>query len=116
MTVWALDTNPLHLWKDGEFEFVEHSSAINARQRAQQGVFTFKIDTATSDLESYLSTRNVSDRLQRFDLPRTEASEALHDLLQMNVTYGSLFPDLSGAASEANLGGRYASVYNRSNS
>lgn len=115
VTVWALDTNPLHMWKDGEFEYVDHPSAINARQRAQQGVFTFKVDTATNDLESYLSFRNVLDRLERFDMPREDASAALHDLLQMNVTFSSLFPDLNGAANEANLGGRYASLFENPN-
>ncbi len=107
VTVWALDIFKGDLWKENEFELVDHASAINARQRAQQGVFTLKTDADTYDLETYLKNRGLSKRLERFDLPWSHLGQALHDLTQMNITHGSLFPDLSGAASDANVSGLY---------
>ena len=56
------------------------------------------------DLTSYLAERGELQRLCRFAIPGAETGKALSDLEAMNITYASLFPDLRGAALQANMG------------
>ena len=48
--------------------------------------------------------RGELQRLCRFAIPGAETGKALSDLEAMNITYASLFPDLRGAALQANIG------------
>lgn len=87
-----------------EFELLNPLPYANARQRAQQGLFTRLRHAALRDVESYLSTSgHAAERLTRWTIPGTETERALFALRQMNITIGTLFPDLPGAAEETNL-------------
>lgn len=73
------------------------------RIRAQQSVMTRLTDDIHLDLESYLTSLNLQDRLVRYEMPGHEALTALADLKRMNLTFATLFPDPQGAARQANM-------------
>lgn len=100
--VWALSYDE-SLWVDGEFELVKPLSFGNARQTAQQGVLTQKSYLGVRSLEAYREGRNRADALTRIEIPATELPTALHDLYLMNINFGTLFPELEGAARQANF-------------
>lgn len=102
VTVWALNDVQDLLVPD-EFELVAPRSFSNPRQRAQRGVFTRLTHEKHFDLASYLTSRGLGDRLKRWEIPVTELTIAMDDLEMANITHSTLFPDLSGAALEANL-------------
>ena len=77
-------------------------SFSNPRQRAQRGVFTRLTHQQRFDLASYLAERGEDGCLTRWEVPATEAAVALDDLRMANITPATLFPDLNGAATEAN--------------
>ena len=55
------------------------------------------------DLAAYLEAKGSGHYLEEIRLPSGEFGKALNDLRLMNITYSSLFPDLDGAARDANL-------------
>ena len=106
-------TDPICIWRisignelliDGEFELLSSLSQINYWQKAQSGVFTRLTHSDHLDIETYLELRGIEDRLHRFIVPGSETFKALHDLESMNITFARLFPDLRGAAIQANIG------------
>ena len=101
VAVWAL-SNWRGLLVPGEFELVAPRSFSNPRQRAQRGVFTRLTHQRCFDLESYLAARSEDGCLTLWEVPAVEAAVALDDLRMANITPGTLFPDLNGAATEAN--------------
>ena len=90
---------------DGEFEIIAVRKDNFHRQRAQQGVFTRLTHDVHVDLESYLMSRNICGKyLECFEISGQEMGKALSSLKLMNITFASLFPDLDGAAAQANIG------------
>jgi len=55
------------------------------------------------DLTGYLKSRSLGHYLERYDIDLSSALVALKDLQLMNINYLTLFPDLQGAALEANM-------------
>jgi hypothetical protein len=102
VVIWQLQGS-LELVQKGEFEFVSDRSDAAYRQRAQQGLFTWLKHEKHWDLESYLASRGEQDRLRCFVIPGTEMHLAIRDLERMNITFATLFPDLDGAARNANV-------------
>lgn len=109
--VWP--TQPVCIWRlgvtkdllvPGEFEVLSSLSAVNYWQKAQLGVFTRLTHEEHLDIVSYLAERKLLGRLKRFVIPGSETLKALSDLEAMNITYATLFPDLRGAAIQANVG------------
>lgn len=101
ISIWELAL-PEAIIVDEEFEIVSAKYALPLRQKAQQGLYTRLEHHTYIDLESYLRSRDMAHYLTRYDLPGQEVGRALHNLSLMNFSYGSLFPDLEGAALEAN--------------
>ncbi|MGR3716991.1 MAG: FRG domain-containing protein [Thermohalobaculum sp.] len=101
--IWRLGIGN-ELWIVGEFEHLSSLSHINYWQKAQSGLFTRLTHSDHLDIETYLEDRDIDDRLHRFIVPGSEAIKALHDLESMNITFARLFPDLRGAAIQANVG------------
>ena len=106
-------TQPVCIWRlgvtkdmkvDDEFEVLSSHSAVNYWQKAQLGVFTRLTHEEHLDIVSYLAERDLLGRLKRFVIPGSETLKALSDLEAMNITYATLFPDLRGAAIQANVG------------
>jgi len=87
----------------GEFELVRAIPPTAHRQRAQRGLFTRLRCVDHFDLESYLKARGLSHSLEAYDIPKAEAINALRDFELMNLTPATLFPDLDGAAAQANI-------------
>lgn len=85
-----------------EFEIFISRYADAGRQKAQSALFTILTHQSIADLESYLIDRKLIHLLRCYKIPGTRCGEALGSLRQMNITYGTLFPDLDGAAIEAN--------------
>ena len=101
VNLWVLLPR-LDLFREGEFELVAPKSFSNARQRAQRGVFTRLTHDVHYDVASYLADRGLPDCLSCWEIPGQDALLALSDLNQANITAGTVFPDLQGAAIEAN--------------
>lgn len=100
--IWALA-----MWEtlddSEEFEVVHIDPAPTSRVRAQSGAFTRLRSEDHLELESYLSKENKLDYLVAYEIPMDSASHALRDLQLMNIMPRTLFPDLHGAAWQANL-------------
>lgn len=100
--VWAVA-----LWEQieipGEFEVVRAYPRAAARQRAQSGLFTRLRSEEYLELLPYFASRDLIDHLVAYDIPVDAASHAMRDLQLMNITPATLFPDLYGAAWQANV-------------
>jgi hypothetical protein len=114
----TVTTDPVAVWelafdddmlKEGEFEVFEALGDYGFRQKAQKGLFTLLVDEHALDIASYLESRGLLVRLTRYELSGYEIPRALWNLRLMGITYGALFPDLHGAAVEANIGAIIAS-------
>ncbi len=102
VAVWCLDRTE-ELLETGDLVIIDDRMDDFHRQRAQQGCFTRLNHDVHLDLESYLVDRNLAHLLARYEIPGREMSKALTDLERMNINAATLFPDLEGAAKEANL-------------
>jgi len=73
---------------------------MNQRLNAQQGVFLCPGDINQPFMKNLLSGRVRASReaVVRVILPGSVKERAVRDLRRMNVTYATLFPDLSGFA------------------
>jgi hypothetical protein len=56
------------------------------------------------DLESMLIERGLGHLLSCYLIPLGDTAKALGDLSRMGINFAKLFPDLGGAAMQANLG------------
>lgn len=100
--VWEFrygDTDP----KFEDLRVFEPLAAAPSRQRAQASWCTHLDSDETADLEEYLRVRNRLDLLTKYELPGREMIRALVSLEQMNIRYNVLFPDVDGAAIQANI-------------
>jgi len=104
VVIWALSTN---VFDDdsvkNQFEFVGPAHQDFYHQIAQQGVFTRLTHGTRYDVESYLWSKDLGHFLVRYEIDGVEAGKALNDLEMMNITYATLFPDLTGIANESNI-------------
>ena len=101
--IWRLSITK-ELWVCREFEILSSLAAVNYWQKAQMGVFTRLTHEEYLDVVSYLAERKLLERLHRSIIPGLETMKALRDLELMNITFATLFPDLRGAALQANIG------------
>ncbi len=105
VAIWSLAVGP-ELEISGEFEVLRPQvdySPYAERIRAQQSVFTRLNHDVHVDLGSYLVSRGLGHYLERYEIPGQEVGKALSDLARMNITFASLFPDMGGAAAQANI-------------
>jgi hypothetical protein len=85
-------------------EIVNSRTDIGHRQRAQRGVFTRLSHGTYFCLEDYLeSLQPAFPPLLKYLVPGWEASVAIQELRMMNITFATLFPDLTGAVLQANF-------------
>lgn len=87
-------------------ELVEAHVDENNRLLSQGGVFTRTPDGV--DIEEYilqyLDLKGMSPILRRIEIPERQREPFLRHLEAMNVHFGTLFPDLAGAAEFSNRG------------
>lgn len=91
------------LFQEGECEIITGRKDAFYRQRAQTGLFTRLRHDVHMNMEAYLESKNRAHYLERIEVPTMEIGKALNDLRLMNITYATLFPDIDGAARDANL-------------
>lgn len=100
--VWGL-----RLWdnfeEEGVFEIVYLRRTRGSRLWAQSGLFTRLNSPTHLDIESYLRSRGIAHYLECYELRHESAMTALRDLDLMNINLSTMFPDLQGAAEQANL-------------
>lgn len=108
----VITPDPVAIWelyyddrviRNGEFEVYVARDASASRQKAQAGVLTYLMHESRLSVEEYLEDRQLIQLLRRYEISGGVSMAALGSLRQMNISYGSLFPDLDGAAVEANL-------------
>lgn len=92
---------------DNEFEVVTSRVDFAQRQKSQQGLFTLLSHDVHTDVEAYLTSRGLGHLLSRYEISGRDINKALSDLNLMNINPSTLFPDLDGAASMANLWDTY---------
>jgi hypothetical protein len=105
VAVWEFASSK-DLERDGEFVTFTARGDHAYRQKAQRGVFTMLQHAELFDLESYLASRGLAERLTKYEIDDGAVGPALAELSAMNVRYGTLFPDLDGAALQANFDDR----------
>lgn len=101
--IWGLRKLEQDLERENEFEVIRDLPATALRQKAQSGVFTILWTEDHADLVNYLTARKMAHCLEYYDVPVANTLEVLRDLHLMNVTPSVLFPDLYGAALQANI-------------
>jgi hypothetical protein len=104
VAVWELSA-PQGVVNGEEFKMFTSLTDDARRQKAQQGLFTLLNHETHFDLASYLASRGEAHRLTKYEISAEGRNfpTALVDLTLMNVRYATLFPDLDGAAWQANI-------------
>jgi hypothetical protein len=103
IAIWEIVDEP-GLFKGDELQWFTTHSSRNHWQKAQRGIFTRLRSDRYLDLEAFLEAENKGNRLTCYILPGDHALRALADLDRMNINYATMFPDLSGAALQADIG------------
>ena len=103
VTIWELTLGD-NVRLPNEFEIFSSSVDLGHRQEAQQGLFTRLSHDTHLDVEAYLCSRGLAHHLCRYEISGQSMGVALGDLDAMTITPATMFPDLDGAASMANLG------------
>ena len=101
VTVWEFA-----VWgglKNSEVEIIEAHTLHGTRARSQQSVLTRLCASEYLDLESFLVAKELGYFLTRYNINLSSAISALRDLKRMNVSFLTLFPDIEGAALQANI-------------
>lgn len=102
VNVWGL-----RLWDNVEeeqtFEIIELRRERGSRLWAQSGLFTKLSSAGHLDIESYFQSRGIAHYLECYELRHESAMTALRDLDLMNINLATMYPDLQGAAEQANI-------------
>ena len=101
--VFGLLAEKQGLFREGEFELAMSRVDQASRQKAQQGMFTLLRADNHIDIEDYLEARGLGWTLTRYEVPKRDTIEILVDLNFMNINHAAVFPDLEGAAMQANI-------------
>ena len=106
VAVWELFITESATKSQGLKSFVSRT-AFSYRQKAQQGLFTWLDHELHTDVEAFLSSLGLAHYLAKYEIPGNQMGRALGDLKLMNITPATMFPDLGGAASMANVENRF---------
>jgi hypothetical protein len=95
----------LNLYEDllaeKEFEFISPINLIGSRMNAQSCCFT-NFNTNDANIEEYLMSIGKSDYLEKFLISGKLTKEIISHLYESEIDALALFPDLTGAALQAN--------------
>jgi hypothetical protein len=101
VAVWAFMVGE-SVGRANDLEVLSPRIDVGHRQRAQRGLFTKYLS-----LEEYLSSIPLDPKarapLRKYLIPGRVAPQAITELRMMNITFATLFPDLEGAAWQANF-------------
>lgn len=101
VSVWSF--TPWEPIVQTELEVVSADTLHGTRARSQQSVFTRLHDRHHVDLEAYLISKQLGYYLVRYDIDMKSALAAVKDLKRMNISFLTVFPDIHGAALQANF-------------
>ena len=103
VVVWALKVGPF-LKSASELEILNPRIDLGHRQRAQRGLFSRLNHERYVNIEDYLATIQFTETpLRKYLIPAGDTALALSELRLMNITFATMFPDLHGAALQANF-------------
>jgi hypothetical protein len=103
VAVLALKVGP-YLASATELSMLNPKMDIGHRQRAQRGMFSRLTHNTYFTLEDYLANIELADLpIRKYLIPAKETALALSELRLMNITFATMFPDLHGAALQANF-------------
>jgi hypothetical protein len=105
VAIWVLNRDVVHgQAPEGQLQIISVQDYENSRLGNQFGVFTY-LKTNESSLEDYLASSavNLTSALVKLELPRTEARQALQDLILMGIHHGTIFPGREGIAQTIKL-------------
>jgi len=105
VAIWVLDREAVERQAPpGQLEIISVCDFENHRLGSQYGLFTY-LKTNESNLEDYLTSPAVKLEyaLKRLEIPRSEARQALQDLILMGIHHGTIFPGREGIAQTIKL-------------
>jgi hypothetical protein len=100
VAIWILDAAEVKSKApEGQLQIISVQDYENNRLGNQFGVFTY-LKTNEGSLEEYLTSKavNLTHALVKVELPRSEAKQALQDLILMGIHHGTIFPGREGIA------------------
>ena len=105
VAIWVLNRDKVEKKApDGQLQIISVQDSENSRLGSQFGLFTY-LKTNESTLEDYLTSPPVAlaDALRKLEIPRSEARQALQDLILMGIHHGTIFPGREGVAQTIKL-------------
>jgi hypothetical protein len=105
VAIWVLNRDEVERKAPaGQLQIISVQDYENSRLGSQFGLFTY-LKTNESSLEDYLSSPAVelASALTRLEIPRSEARQALQDLILMGIHHGTIFPGREGIANTIKL-------------
>jgi hypothetical protein len=103
VAVWALKVGP-YLASATDLSMLNPQIDMGHRQRAQRGVFSRLTHNTYFTLEDYLANVELAETpIRKYLIPAKDTALALSELRLMNITFATMFPDLHGAALQANF-------------
>jgi hypothetical protein len=100
VAIWVLNRDELEAKApEGQLQIISVQDFENNRLGSQFGLFTY-LKTNESNLEDYLTSPavNLARALKKLQIPRSEARQALEDLILMGIHHGTIFPGREGIA------------------
>ncbi len=92
-----------NLFNDDEFKFIRTIDPIGSRMNSQSAHFTYLKILEHNNIEDYLSSVDKSDYLEKFIIDENLTSEILLHLHESEIDAFTMYPDLTGAALQANV-------------
>jgi hypothetical protein len=105
VAIWVLNRDQVERKApEGQLQIVSVQDYENSRLGSQFGLFTY-LKTNESNLEDYLTSPAVGlgHALKKLEIPRTQARQALQDLILMGIHHGTIFPGREGIAQTIKL-------------
>lgn len=102
ISVWELSLRDKLLKNIDDFEVIDSLFDQVHRQKAQRACFTLLKPFRYLHLEKYFDSAGIGHCLTQYLIPEHAIIDALYHLDLMNIRYGTLFPDVEGAAIDAN--------------
>jgi hypothetical protein len=103
VAVWALRVGP-YLASASDLVILDPHVDLGHRQRAQRGLFSRLNHETHLNVVDYLASAELTETpLRKYLIPCRDTAMALSELRLMNITFATMFPDLNGAALQANF-------------
>lgn len=105
VAIWVLNRDEVaRKAPEGQLQIISVQDYENSRLGSQFGLFTY-LKTNESNLEDYLTSPAVGlgYALRKLEIPRSEARQALQDLILMGIHHGTIFPGREGIANTIKL-------------